>query len=41
VTPQRDPADSQDWFGISGTPSGEAFAAGLRAANGPAAPCGQ
>jgi hypothetical protein len=40
VTPQRHPADSQDWFGIHGpdgaaTPSTSAFAAGLRAAAAP------
>jgi hypothetical protein len=41
VTPRRDPADSQDWFGISGTPSSSAFAAAVRAAatSGPATPC--
>lgn len=41
VTPERNPVDSQDWFGIGGpdgaqTPSSSAFAAGLRAAAGPA-----
>ncbi len=47
VTPQRNPADSQDWFGIHGpdgaaTPSTSAFADGLRAAAAPAPPlsCG-
>jgi hypothetical protein len=40
VTPQSNPADSQDWFGIHGpdgaaTPSTSAFAAGLRAAAAP------
>ena len=51
VTPERNPADAQDWFGIAnpadpgaGTPDTAAFAAGLRAAtrplSGPApAPC--
>jgi hypothetical protein len=37
VTPQRNPGDGEDWFGIenpdaTGTPSSEAFATGLRAA---------
>jgi hypothetical protein len=48
VTPQRNPADSQDWFGIhdpdgASTPSSVAFTAGGRAAaaTSPAAPCGQ
>ncbi len=41
VTPERDPANSQDWFGISppgggSTPDTMAFAAGLRAAAAPA-----
>jgi hypothetical protein len=48
VTPERNPADSQDWFGIAdpadpATPTADtaAFTAGLRAAAqpGPAAPC--
>jgi hypothetical protein len=51
VTPQRDPADPQDWYGIAnpsdpsaGTADTAAFAAGLQAAvapqSGPApAPC--
>ena len=50
VTPERDPTDSQDWYGIAnptdpraGTPDTAAFAAGLRAAAAPdaapPAPC--
>jgi hypothetical protein len=42
VTPERDPTDSQDWYGIAnpadpsaGTPDTAAFAAGLRAAGAP------
>ena len=40
VTPQSNPADSQDWFGIenpgaTGTPASQAFATGLRAAAAP------
>ena len=42
VTPQRNPADAQDWYGIANpadasapTPDTAAFAAGLRAADGP------
>jgi polysaccharide biosynthesis protein PslG len=40
VTPDHDPADSQDWFGVhapngSPTPSSTAFGAGLRAAASP------
>jgi len=47
VTPQRDPADSQDWFGIenpdaAATPDSGAFIAGLRDAVAPRQPlaCG-
>ncbi|HUE28290.1 MAG TPA: hypothetical protein VMP89_16065, partial [Solirubrobacteraceae bacterium] len=41
VTPERDPSNAQDWFGISppgggATPGTAAFAAGLRAATAPA-----
>jgi polysaccharide biosynthesis protein PslG len=43
VTPERDPTDPQDWYGIAnpadpsaGTPDTAAFAAGLRAAAAPA-----
>jgi hypothetical protein len=41
VTPERDPADPQDWFGISpsgggSSPDAVAFASGLRAARAPA-----
>jgi hypothetical protein len=50
VTPERDPADGQDWYGIASptdpslaTPDSAAFAAGLRAAvapdPAPPAPC--
>ncbi len=48
VTPRRDPADRQDWYGIAdpehpgvATPDIRAFTAGLRAATqpGPARPC--
>jgi hypothetical protein len=44
VTPQRNPADAQDWYGIAnpsdpaaGTPDAAAFAAGLRGATQPPA----
>jgi hypothetical protein len=42
VTPERDPANAQDWFGIhppggGNTPDTDAFTAGLRAAAAPAA----
>jgi hypothetical protein len=44
VTPERNAADAQDWYGIAnptdpsaGTPDTAAFAAGLRAAAAPAA----
>ena len=48
VTPERDPADPQDWFGIhppggGSTADTDAFAAGIRAARAPgpaAAVCG-
>jgi hypothetical protein len=41
VTPERNPADPQDWFGIhppdgASSPDTEAFAAGIRAATAPA-----
>jgi hypothetical protein len=41
VTPERNPADAQDWFGIhppdgASSPDAEAFAAGIRAATAPA-----
>lgn len=41
VTPERDPANDQDWFGISppgggSSPDAAAFAAGLKAARSPA-----
>jgi hypothetical protein len=50
VTPERDAADAQDWYGIANptdpsapTPDTQAFAAGLRAAVAPdptpPAPC--
>ena len=42
MTPERNPADGQDWFGIASptdpgtaTPDTAAFAAGLRAAAAP------
>ncbi len=40
VTPQQNPGDSEDWFGIenpdaTSTPASEAFATGLRAATAP------
>jgi hypothetical protein len=43
VTPQRNPANSQDWFGIhdpggATTPSAAAFTAGVQAAAAPGAP---
>ncbi len=43
VTPQRDPHNGEDWFGIhgpggAGTPDSAAFAEGLRRATAPAAP---
>jgi hypothetical protein len=37
ITPGLNPADSQDWYGIAGTPSQAAFAAALRAAAGTSA----
>jgi polysaccharide biosynthesis protein PslG len=43
VTPERDPHNGEDWFGIhgpagAGTPDSAAFAEGLRRATAPAAP---
>jgi hypothetical protein len=45
VTPERDPADPQDWFGISppgggSSPDTVAFASGVRAARAPGPPIG-
>ena len=46
VTPERNPADSQDWYGIADpngtdpTPDTAAFSAGLRAAAQPASSAG-
>ena len=42
MTPERDPADPQDWFGIhppggGSSPDTDAFAAAIRAARAPAA----
>ena len=48
VTPERNPADSQDWYGIenpptpsAGTPDTAAFAAGLRGATQPRSGAGR